>query len=138
MQLAGSGNGTLPCHRPITEHAGIEHGGSCLATVTVELYGGRRGRELQGWGGDGGGGGGSSGGGGVGGGALRDQSLQQYITTQLPTPPTIRCPPLPSNNPPTTTHTHTHSLPLVGTHSLSEKQKHTLWTETFILQCYTI
>lgn len=22
MQLAGSGNGTPPCHRPITEHAG--------------------------------------------------------------------------------------------------------------------
>lgn len=22
MQLAGSGNGTAPCHRPITEHAG--------------------------------------------------------------------------------------------------------------------
>lgn len=37
MQLAGSANGTPPCHRPITEHAGIEHGGSCLATVTVEL-----------------------------------------------------------------------------------------------------
>lgn len=32
--------------------------------------------------------------------ALRDQSLQQYITTQLQTPPTIRCPPLPSNRAP--------------------------------------
>lgn len=66
-----------------------EHGGSCLATVAVELYRARGGGEERGWGGDDGGG--SSSGGAGGGGALRDQSLQQYITTQLPTPPTIHC-----------------------------------------------
>lgn len=62
MQLAGSGNGTPPCHRPITEHAGrarrqLPSNGNCRAV---------RGKWREGrcWGG---GSGGSSGGGEGGG-----------------------------------------------------------------------
>lgn len=97
MQLAGSGNGTPPCHRPITEHAGrvrrqLPSDGNRRAVRGKRGGGGRDGGSGGGGGSTGGGAGGGEGRESGGRGALRDQSLQQNRTTQLPTPPTICCP----------------------------------------------
>lgn len=95
-----------------------EYGCSCLATVTVELHG----REAE------------------GGLAVvqeeerregGDRSLQHYITTQLPTPPTIRCPRCLATEPPPlhctnrqaeNVHTRILTLRLSGRTRTSQKQ----------------
>lgn len=93
MQLAGSGNGTPPCHRPITEHAGggwkqLPSNGNCRA-VWGKKQGGR---GLTGSGG-------SSGSGAGGGEAERPEpaAVHNHSATDSSND---TLPPLPSNSTP--------------------------------------
>lgn len=139
MQLAGSGNGTPPCHRPITEHAGRTRrqlpSDDNRGAVQGKMGEGGAGGESDG---GGGGSGGGAGGGEGSGGALRDQSLQQYITTQLPTPPTIRCPRCLATEPPPLSSSSFSSLLSLKMPSYKQAGvlKHT-FTHSVKKKCYT-